>query len=88
MDKDIIVLIEYLDFINIFLKKIIIELLKYFNINKYTINLESNKQLPYEPIYSLNLIEFKTFKTYIKTNLANSFIYLSKFLAKLLILFI
>ena len=43
-------------------------------INKHAIKLEDGKQPSYGPIYSLNLVELKTLKTYIKTNLANSFI--------------
>ena len=50
------------------------ELLKYLSINKYTINLQRDKQLPHRLIYSLELVELETFKIYIKTNLANSFI--------------
>ena len=37
------VLVKYLDFINIFLKKLIIELLRCLGINKYTINLVKSK---------------------------------------------
>ena len=42
--------------------------------NKYAIELEKSKQLSFRPIYNLGLVELKTFKTYIKTNQANSFI--------------
>lgn len=37
-------------------------------------NLVDGKEPTYEPIYSLRILELKTFKTYIETNLANSFI--------------
>ena len=50
--------------------------------------MEEAKQPPYEPIYSLETVEFKIFKTYIKTNLANSFIWALKFPAGASILFI
>ena len=50
--------------------------------------LEQGKYLPYRPIYSLGLIEFKTLKTYIKTNLADNFIKASKSPASTLILFV
>lgn len=88
MAKEITVLEKYLDFFNIFSKKLVIELPKYFDINKYAINLEFYKKLPYRPIYSLGLIELETLKTYIETNLINSFIHLSKFFAKAFIFFV
>lgn len=47
---------------------------KFFNINKYVIDLKLDKQLSYKPLYSLELIKLKIFKTYIKTNLVNKFI--------------
>ena len=43
-------------------------------INKYTIKLEESKQLLFELIYCLRLVELEILKTYIKINLANSFI--------------
>ena len=55
------------------------KLLKYFGINKYTIDLEYYKQLLYKPIYSLKHIELKTFKTYINIYLANNFMQLSNY---------
>lgn len=65
---------EYANFLNVFLKKSAVVLFDCLNINKYIINLEPSKQLLYRLIYSLNLVELKTFKIYIKTNLANGFI--------------
>ena len=47
---------------------------EYIGINDYTIELEKNKQSTFCPIYSLKPIKLETLKTYIKTNLANSFI--------------
>ena len=61
---------------------------KQTGINKYTIKLVDGKQISHRPIYSLGLIELKTLKTYIKINLMNNFIQLSKSLAVALILFI
>ena len=55
--------------------------------NEYAIELEENKQLSFGPIYSLGPVELETLKTYIKTNLANSFIRASKFPVGTLILF-
>ena len=49
---------------------------------------EKGKEPSYGPIYSLGLIELKTLKTYINTNLANSFIYPSKSPTSAFILFI
>ena len=54
---------------------------------KYIINLEEDKQLLFDPIYSLELIELETLKIYIKTNLVNSFIWPSKSPNKVFILF-
>lgn len=68
------VLAKYANYIDFFSKKLVKKLSKYLNINKYSINLEFDKQLPYKLIYSLKLVELKTLKIYIYTNLANSFI--------------
>ena len=56
-------------------------------INEHAIKLEEDKQPPFGPIYSLRPIELKTFKTYIKTNLANGFIWSFKSFAGVFILF-
>lgn len=57
-------------------------------ISKHVIKLEEDKQSPYWQIYSLDPMELKILKTYLKTNLANRFIQPSKFPAGALILFI
>ena len=67
---------KYADFITIFLKKFGKELPEQTSINEYIIKLKKDKQPPYKPIYSLELVKFKTFKIYIEINLANSFIQL------------
>ena len=54
---------------------------------KYIIELKEDKQLPFDLIYSLRPVVLKTLKTYIKNNLANSFIQPSKSPTKALILF-
>ena len=64
-----------------------VELLEYTGINDHAIKLENGNQLLFGPIYNLELVELKTLKTYIKTNLANSFIRPSKSPASALILF-
>lgn len=86
--KKVTILTKYLDFLDIFSKKSTVELFKYFDINKHLINSKLNKQLSYNSIYNLKLVELKTVKTYIKTNLANNFIYLSKSFVGAPILFI
>ena len=72
--KEVTVPIKYLDFADLFLEKLANVLSEQTRANEYAIKLEEGKQPPYGPIYSLGLVELKTFKTYIKTNLANGFI--------------
>ena len=50
------------------------ELPKNTSIKKYAIKLEDDKQPPYEPIYSVGLIELEILKTYIETHLKTGFI--------------
>ena len=78
---------EYFDYNDIFLTENVVELPENTGINEYAIKLEEGEQWPFGPIYSLGLIELEIFKTYIKTNLANSFIWPSKSSAKASILF-
>ena len=70
---------EYSDYSNIFSAENAIELLENTGINEHVIKLEEGKQPPFGPIYSLRPVELETLKTYIKTNLANGFIWPSKF---------
>ena len=70
--------VEYFEYNNIFSAKNAAELPESNEINEHAIELKKDKQLPFGPIYSLGPIELKTLKTYIKINLANSFIRLSK----------
>lgn len=79
---------KYVDFANVFFKKLVKVLSKHIIINKHIIKLKKNKQPPYKSIYSLGLGELKIFKIYIKTHLANSFIMTLKFPANTLILFV
>ena len=58
--------------------KYVVELPKYTRVNDHTIKLEEDKQSSFGSIYNLGLVELKTLKIYIKTNLANGFIQLSK----------
>ena len=86
--KEVTVPAEYLDFVDVFLKESADVLPKHIEINKHAIELEDGKQPPYRPIYSLDPVELETLKTYIETNLANSFIWPLKFPAGTLILFV
>ena len=86
--KKVTVPTNYLDFADIFLEKSVNVLPERTGANKYAIKLEEGKQLPYGPIYSLVPVELKTLKTYIKTNLSNSFIQASKPPADAPILFV
>ena len=70
-----------------FLTKYLAELPENIKMNKYAIKLKEGKQLPFGSIYSLESVELEILKTYIKTNLANSFIWPLKFPARALILF-
>ena len=72
--KKVIVPAKYWDFTDIFSKKLVKIFPKRVKINEHAIKLVNSKQIPYKPIYNLRLVKLKTFKTYIKNNLANSFI--------------
>lgn len=63
---------------NIFFQKVITKLLVYIKINNYLINLEKGKQLLYGLIHSFEQVKLIIFKSYIKVNLKNKFIKLSK----------
>ena len=78
---------EYLDFVNIFSLYLGSKLTRYIGINNHAIELVDNQQPFYEPIYNLKLVELKTLKAYIETNLVNGFIRPPKSLANILILF-
>ena len=81
------ILAKYFDYSNVFLVKNIAKLAEYIKINDYTIELKKDKQLSFKLIYSLGLVKLETLKTYIKTNLANSFIWFSKSSINIFILF-
>ena len=70
---------KYLDFADVFSSDLVSELPKHTGMNDHGIELvDSCQQSPYEPIYSLGLVELKTLKAYIETNLANEYIRPSK----------
>ena len=76
--KEVSMPTKYLDFADVFLKKPAKILSERTGANKHAIALEQCKEPPYGPIYSLGPVELETFKTYIKTNLANGFMRVSK----------
>ena len=86
--EEVIVPAKYSNFADIFSKELAEVLPERTGINKHTIKPEDGKKPPYEPIYSLTPVELETLQTYIKTNLANSFIQPSKSPAGALILFV
>ena len=81
------VLAEYFDYRNIFLAEYAAELLEHTRMNNHAIELEKRKQSPFGLIYSLEIVELETLKTYIETNLVNKSIWASKSPARALILF-
>ena len=75
---------KYANYADVFSFDLAMELPKNTNINKYAIELQDDKQSPYEPIYSLGLIELETLKIYIKAHLKTGFIQLFKSSAAIL----
>ena len=69
---------EYSDFAIIFIEAKALVLPERTKHNGHAINLENDKQPPYEPIYSLGLVELEILKTYIETHLKTRFIRPSK----------
>ena len=78
---------KYSDYSNVFSVENAVKPPENTEMNEYAIELEKGKQPPFGPIYSLELVELETLKTYIKTNLANGFIQPSKSPAGAFILF-
>ena len=70
---------KYSDFADVFSPDLISKLPEHTGINDHVIELVDGQQPPYKPIYSLGSVELETSKAYIETNLANGFIWLSKF---------
>ena len=81
------ILIEYSDYNNNFLVKYVAKLLENTGINEHAIKLKEGEQPLFGLIYSLGLVELEILKTYIKTNLAHSFIWPFKSPARAPILF-
>lgn len=81
------VVAKYIDYADIFLFNLVIELLKNTNINQYAIELVKNKHLLYGFIYTSSLVELQTLKAYIKTYPKTGFIWLFKSFTSTPILF-
>lgn len=73
---------KYVDFVEVFSLKLATKLFKYIEFNNLAIKLVNDQQSAYSPIYNLSLVELETLKLYIKNNLANGFIKLSKSLVQ------
>ena len=58
---------EYFNYSNVFLVEHIVKLPENTEMNKHAIILEKGKQLPFELIYSLGLVELQTLKIYTET---------------------
>ena len=78
---------KYSDYSDFFSAENVAELPENIRMNEHAIELEEDKQPPFEPIYSLGPMELETLKTYIETNLADGFIRPFKFPVGSLILF-
>ncbi len=65
---------EYVDFADVFLPKLAVELPEHTKINNHAIKFVDDWQPPYSLIYNLGPVELETLKTYIENNLANGFI--------------
>ena len=78
---------KYFNYSNVFLVENAVKFPENIVMNEYIIKLEEDKPPPFGAIYSLGPVELEMLKTYIKTNLANSFIRLFKSPAGALIFF-
>lgn len=78
---------KYTNFVDVFLPKLVIKLLKYTSNTNYVIELIDDWQSLYGLIYSLSLVKPEILKTYIEKNLVNIFIKPPKSLIKVFILF-
>lgn len=61
--ENVIILAEYLNFMDVFSKNLAKILPKQIRANEYAIELEKGKQPLYKPIYTLEAVELKTFKS-------------------------
>ena len=78
---------KYVNFVDVFSQNFAFKLPKHAEINDHAIELVHGQQLPYGPIYILEIVKLETLKAYIKINLDNGFIKSSKSPIVTLILF-
>lgn len=78
---------KYIDFENVFLQKLTMELPYHTKINDHVSDLVDDREPPYGTIYSLGSVELKILKAYIKNNPANSFNISSKSFLRVPMLF-
>lgn len=81
------ILFKYLDYADIFLANLAMELLEHNGMNNHAIKLVENKQPLYRSIYSISPMKLETLKIYIKIYLKTTFIRRFKSLAGASILF-
>lgn len=60
-----------MNYTEVFFFDLVMKLFKNTGINEHVIKLIEKKQLSYEPINTLSLVEFETLKTYIETHQKN-----------------
>lgn len=72
--KKVKIPVKYSDFLDVFLYKKALVLIKIIDFNQYAIKLQKTKQLSYKLIDSQGSIILKILRIYLKTNLVNSFI--------------
>lgn len=74
IDKTLVkILLDYFNYTDVFSLEAIVELPNYTKLNNHARIVKEDKQPLYNPIYSRELVELETLKTYIKINLANGF---------------
>ena len=88
LTKKVNVPTKYSDLADVYSKKSANVLSEQIGANEHAFKLKKGNEPPYGPIYSIGQVEPKTFKTYIKINLANSFIQVLKSPARAPILFV
>lgn len=86
--KKVKILAKYSNFLDDFLKKKALLLLKITNLNQYAIKLQKSEKPSYKAINNFGLVELKTLKIYIETNFANGFIWPFKSLDNTFIFFV
>lgn len=81
------IFLDYFVYVAVFSLDPAMKLPKHTSINNHVIELEEQKQLPYDLIYNLGLVELEILETYIRIHLKTGFIGASKSPAEVLIFF-